>query len=76
MPKLSLEDAVKFVETLISVFPVAGFKVGFGDFNENGVPDVILEVFLNAGMPPLSFVIDVPALDLGDAIKAIAGIVG
>lgn len=76
MPKLSLEDLLKFAATLVEVFPVTGWKFGAGDWNDNGTPDVIFEVHLRGSSTPWTLVVDVPAADVKNVFAQLADVLG
>jgi hypothetical protein len=76
MMPIALPDLLKFASTLVKVFPVAWWKFGAGDFNDNGTPDVIFEVKLKMMPEPLVVVVDVPAADVKNAFAALADVLG
>ena len=73
---LSIEAAIKIAESLIDALPTQAVEVGFGDYNKNGTPDVLLRVVLDSGKPIEFGPIDVPVADLGGLLAKAAGLLG
>lgn len=76
LPRFTVEQALGVAEQVVDIFPIKGWKVGHGDFNDNGVPDVIIEVFFRATGKPMTFILDVPALDVKEGLRKLADVLG
>lgn len=44
-----MDKVYKTIKFIRDTFPTKGVKIGYGDFNDNGKEDVLLEVFLDNG---------------------------
>ena len=73
---LSITSVIKLAETMIDALPCKAVEVGFGDYNGNETPDVIVRLILNSGKPIELGPIDVPVADLGDLISKTLGLLG
>lgn len=76
MQKITLEAAIEFAKFVVEKLPIKGWKFGAGDFNDNGTPDVVLEVYFKGVAAPWQVIVDLPALEVDKAFGQLAKILG
>lgn len=73
---MNLSLILSILENLVEALPTKAVEVGFGDYNDNGTPDVIVKIVLdNGSVIPLG-PFDLPFADLGGLVKGAADLLG
>jgi len=66
---MNVQIILAILKNLIEVVPTKAVEVGFGDYNNNGTPDVLVRVILDDGkIIPLG-PFDLPFADLGALVE-------
>ena len=73
---MNLQVILAVLKNLIDALPTKAVEVGFGDYNNNQTPDVIVRVVLDSGnVIPLG-PFDLPFADLGSLVEGATELLG
>ena len=70
---LDFHGFLDLAEKLLRYLPTKSVEVGYGDFNDNGTPDVRVKITLKDGAELVFGPIDVPAADIGALLESLKG---
>lgn len=73
---MNLQVILAVIKNLIDALPTKAVEVGFGDYNDNGTPDVVVRVVLDSGSVIPLGPFDLPFADLSGLVEGAAELLG
>lgn len=71
---MPLDFILGILKQIVDAFPTKAVEVGFGDYNGNDKPDIVVRLILNSGKPIVLGPVDVPFSDVGKVFDAVKGL--